>query len=163
MRALTAEKLFTSLFAAFAVFVVWQSWRYGIFSSTITGPGFFPAIAGGLMLLSAGASLFGKKKAAESKTVAEEEAEGADAPGIRIEILRVALLVGLTALFILAAPVVGMVALTPFYVFACFLSLTPDFRPTRLAIGAATAIAFTLLAWAIFDRALGVPMPRGLF
>lgn len=162
MRTPTAEKLFTSLFAVFAVFVVWQSWRYEIFSSTITGSGFFPAIAGALMLVSTGASLFSQKKTAKSGHDTEG-AGNATEPEIRVEMLRVVLLVGLTALFIVAAPIVGMVALTPFYVFACFLSLTPDFRPVRLAIGVATAITFTVLAWAIFDRALGVPMPRGLF
>lgn len=157
---LAAEKLFTSLFAAFAAFVIWQSYSYGIVSSTITGPGFFPAIAGLIMLLSAGASLVSKRPAAHS--VSGEEANGALSGG-RIEVLRVALLVGFTALFIILSPFIGMIALTPFYVFACFLALTPDFRPLRLMLGAVTAVLFTILAWAIFDKSLGVPMPRGLF
>jgi hypothetical protein len=160
MRMHTAEKLFTSLFAAFAVFLLWRSYKYGIFSSTITGPGFFPAIAGVLMLVSTGASLFSKVKGGENK---DHDSDSADEPGIHVEVFRVAVLIGVTALFIVLAPYVGMIALTPFYVFACFLALAPDFRPARLAVGAGTAITFTLLAWSIFDQALGIPMPRGLF
>ncbi|WP_165867689.1 tripartite tricarboxylate transporter TctB family protein [Mesorhizobium sp. DCY119] len=163
MRVLTAEKLFTSLFAAFAVFLLWRSYDYGILSSTITGPGFFPAIAGALILVSTGTSLFSKVKGGESKILDEDGAGNADGPGTRVEVFRVAVLIGFTALFIILAPYVGMIALTPFYVFACFLALAPDFRLARLGVGAGTAITFTLLAWAIFDKALGVPMPRGFF
>ena len=162
MQLFTMEKLFTSLFAAFAAFVIWQSYSYGIFSSTITGPGFFPAIAGAIMLASAGVSLVSKKKT-KAAAVAEPSSSDAAASGNRVELFRVGLLVGLTALFIVAAPYLGMIVLTPFYVFACFLSLTPDFRLARLGIGVLTALVFTLLAWAIFDKALGVPMPHGLF
>lgn len=163
MRVFTAEKFFTSLFAAFAVFVIWQSYRYGIFSSTITGPGFFPAIAGAIMLVSVGTSLFSKKRTSEGKASDDPEAGTPVEPASRVELFRAGLLVGFTALFIVFAPYVGMIALTPFYVFACFLALVPDFRPARLGIGVFTAIFFTVLAWAVFDWALGVPMPRGLF
>lgn len=163
MQVFTAEKLFTSLFVAFAAFVVWQSHSFGIFSSTITGPGFFPAIAGAIMLASAGISLVSKKRAGKGDAVDDPQSGDAAESGNRVELFRVTLLVCLTALFIVLAPYVGMIALTPFYVFACFLVLTPDFQPTRLGIGVLTAIFFTLLAWAIFDRALGVPMPRGPF
>jgi hypothetical protein len=163
MRVFTAEKLFTALFVAFAGFVVWQSYRYGIFSSTITGPGFFPAIAGAIMLASAGTSLVSKARNGKGKASNDQHVGDAAESGNRVELFRVALLVGFTALFIVLAPYVGMIVLTPFYVFACFLALTPDFRPRRLGIGVLTAILFTLLAWIVFDRALGVPMPRGPF
>lgn len=163
MRVFTAEKFFTSLFAAFAVFVIWQSYRYGIFSSTITGPGFFPAIAGAIMLVSVGTSLVSRARTGEGRASDDPHADSPVERGSRVELFRAAPLVGFTALFIVLAPYLGMVALTPFYVFACFLALTPDFRPARLGIGVLTAIFFTLLAWAVFDRALGVPMPRGLF
>lgn len=156
---LAAEKLFTSLFAAFAVFIIWQSYSYGIVSSTITGPGFFPAIAGGIMLLSACASL--RKKTPIVRKASDCEPD-AGSSGIGLEVFRVALLVGLTGLFIALSPLVGMIALTPFYVFGCFLALTPDFKPFRLVLGAVTAVLFTTVAWAIFDRSLGIPMPAGL-
>lgn len=162
MQVSTMEKLFTSLFAAFAAFVIWQSYGYGLFSSTITGPGFFPAIAGAIMLASAGVSLVSKKKT-KAAAVTEPPSDDAAGPGTRVELFRVGLLVGLTALFIVAAPYVGMIVLTPFYVFACFLSLTPEFRLARLGVGVLTALFFTLLAWAVFDKALGIPMPRGIF
>lgn len=157
------ERLFTTAMCIFAIFIIWQSYDYGILSSTITGPGFFPGIAGILILVSAGTSLVARYRSSSSNVKQEQQAALADDTPNWPELLRTALLVGLTALFIVLAPYVGMIALTPFYIFACFLVLAPDYTPSRLLIGMLTAILFTLSAWAIFDKGLGVPMPRSPF
>jgi len=156
------ERLFTAAICLFAIFIIWQSYDYGILSSTITGPGFFPAIAGILMLVSAGTSLVMRSRASSINVKQEQQAAAADDAPKWVELLRAALLVGLTALFIVLAPHVGMIVLTPFYIFACFLVLAPDYTPSRLLMGVLTAVLFTLAAWAIFDKGLGVPMPRGI-
>jgi hypothetical protein len=157
------ERLFTTAMCIFAVFIIWQSYDYGILSSTITGPGFFPAIAGVLILLSAGTSLVMRFRSTSNNAKQEQQAALTDDAPNWPELLRAALLVGLTALFIVLAPYVGMIALTPVYIFACFLVLASDYSPSRLLIGVLTAFLFTLAAWAIFDKGLGVPMPRGPF
>jgi hypothetical protein len=159
---LIGEKLFTLLFAAFGGYVLWQSYIYGFLSSTITGPGFFPGIAGLIILLSAGLTLYPKRKVAPEKPVAEKIDLGTAASGRKVEVVRVALIVLLTAIFILACPYTGMVALTPFYLFACFLVLTPDYSLKRLMYGGLTSALFTLVAYSIFVSALGVPVPRGM-
>ena len=157
---LIGEKLFTLLFAAFGGYVLWQSYIYGFLSSTITGPGFFPGIAGLIILTSAAVALYPKRRGVPA--VAEEIDLSPPASGRKVEVIRVALIGLFTTIFILACPYTGMVALTPFYLFACFLVLTPDYSLKRLMYGGLTSALFTLIAYTIFVSALGVPVPRGM-
>jgi len=162
MQPLTSEKIFTSLFAAFAIYIVWQSLQYGVFSESITGAGFFPAMAGLLILISTCVSLFIKSKQTEVAGGVISDNDDVLRASERLEVLRVVVLVAITVIFVIATPYLGMIALTPFYIMSCFLTLTPDRSAKGVIIGLASAIGFTLVAWAVFDKGLGVPLPIGL-
>lgn len=134
------------------LFILVQAYLYGISGPTVTGPGFFPLLSGLLVFVSAGGVLFRQLR---GEGVAEDSLPFRD-------VAPVAAIVVATAVFLLLVEQVGMLMLTPVYVFAVASAITPPRKLRDVAVHAAVAIGFTVFAWALFDQLLNVPLPRGL-
>ncbi|WP_418025410.1 tripartite tricarboxylate transporter TctB family protein (plasmid) [Paracoccus sp. TD-10] len=143
---------FAVLIGVLGLFIVATAFgRYGVLSSEITGPGFFPLLSGLLIL----GGLIG---------VLADRRRGARLEGslTRTEVMPVLAISIATVIFLLLMERIGMLVLTPFYIFAVACVIKPP-RSARTAIGhVVTAAGFTLFAWVLFDVTLGVPLPEGL-
>jgi hypothetical protein len=143
------ETYFATLLLALGLWIVWTAIGYGVLGPNITDAGFFPFFAGLMLAVSAAGALLQQSR---------EQNEG-DVLGLD-ELLPVAGSVLATALFLLSVEAVGMVLLTPVYVFAvsCLIE-TPKTR-RNAAVLAAVSVGFAVFGYVLFEYLLHVPLPR---
>lgn len=153
MRINRLEIGFAALLFGFGLFIVIRAVQYGIFGPAVTGTGFFPALSGALLVVSSGGVLGGFIRG--SRTTSEVLELAPLAP--------VAAIVALTVVFLLVVESVGMLALTPVYVGAVAFVIERPRKTTGWLVLLSVALGFTLFAWLLFDYALRVPLPRGIF
>lgn len=146
------DTIFATLLLIFGVWIMWQAVGYGVVGPDITDAGFFPLLAGGLLTVCAAGTL-----------VRQRREEASDAVLTLGEFAPVAGCVVATAIYLLLVETLGMVFLTPFYVFAvsCLIEW-PRSRSALLTV-VAVALGFTLFAYLLFGYLLRVPLPRGPF
>jgi len=120
-----------------------SGYEYGLWDLGAPGPGFFPIVAGGALLLLALA------------TLAEREGPAEDGVFIRRLLGYVAGLVG----FALAMEPLGALPA----VAVLFVWLLGAVEGLSWRAVASTTVVATAGAWLLFDRLLNVPLPRGPF
>ncbi|WMT91120.1 tripartite tricarboxylate transporter TctB family protein [Pelagibacterium sp. H642] len=140
-----------ALFLAFGLYVIGSAFAFGITSDTGPGSGTFPLIAGLLMAVFAGGTLY--------RALRRENAPGA-AIGIG-EVARVAGLLALLGLYIAAFEPLGAFLPLPFLIIGSSLIIHWRTDPMWLAQLGALALGFTVVCYLVFAVFLRVLLPTG--
>lgn len=146
------DLVFSLMLGALGVYILFKALSYGVVSANITGSGFFPFLSGILILAGIGGTFLDRTK---GKRIVEGTLS-------RAEFVPVAMITLATVVFLLLVTPVGMLVLTPFYIFAVAAAIKPPRNLRSLVAHLATAIGFTIVAWALFGLTLKVPLPAGL-
>lgn len=152
MKLSLLDVLVSLLLVALGIYVIWHAAVYGILGPTITGPGFFPLLSGLMILIGAAGVLAGhirKSRVMEGRITGPET-------------VPVVLITLFTVIFLLLAEPVGMILLTPLYVFGVASAILPPRSLRTILCHCVVAVGFTLFAYLLFDYALGIPLPDGL-
>lgn len=151
MKIATLDRAFAFAMVPFSLYMIVQSMHYGVLGANVTGSGFFPFIAGLMILLSSATILAGSKARAELGEEAIGLAQLKPLIGISIA----------TAIFVALADIVGMIPLTLVYIPAVAYCIEwPAGRKGHILIWSVAAVATTLF-YLLFDQALHIPLPWG--
>ncbi|MFN2352258.1 MAG: tripartite tricarboxylate transporter TctB family protein [Kiritimatiellia bacterium] len=146
-QRLYAEPLAFTLALLAGIGVVVMALRFPHLAEAHSGPGSFPLFLGALLVLLAGCGLgFSLKKQAAQISVTED-------PGR----LRLPLLGGLTALYLLFMPLIGFISGTTLLCAAALRVL--GYRNAVRALAAGFIAAFAL--YAVFGILMNVALPKG--
>jgi hypothetical protein len=151
MTTRLVDRVFLAAFILAGVIYLFQSFELAAsFAGSGFGPGHFPIILGGLLIVlclaQMGVSCFGRQEQADSK----------------VEFLnagKLAFTVGLTAIFFVAWAMTGR-----FYISAAafFFALVASYAPERnlrtMTVAAVAALLFAAFLFVVFDVALGVSL-----
>lgn len=144
---------FSVLMLLAGMWVMAQAAGYGVFGAYVTGPGFFPFAAGALMTGATAVTLYGQIRRRKS----------IEATLSLPEIIPVAAIIALTAIFLVLVERIGILVLTPFYLASVsYFIERPQSVRQHLTVWL-TAVVFTTLAYLLFGYTLRVPLPYGLF
>jgi len=151
MKIATLDRAFAFAMVPFSLYMIVQSMHYGVLGANVTGSGFFPFIAGLMILLSSATILAGSKARAELGEEAIGLAQLKPLIGISIA----------TAIFVALADIVGMIPLTLVYIPAVAYCIEwPAGRKGHILIWSIAVVA-TALFYLLFDQALHIPLPWG--
>lgn len=153
MKTSQLDIAFTIVLLALGAGIVVQAIGYGVFGPNITGSGFFPLLAGGAILLCCIAILL------DGKTRQEMAGEVLNWH----ELKPVCCIVAATIAFIVLVPLAGMVLLTFPYVAAIAYSIHVPANRRGHAMLWLLALCTTVALFLLFDQALNVPLPWGVW
>jgi uncharacterized RDD family membrane protein YckC len=153
MKISTLDRAFAFTMVPFSLYMIVQSMHYGVFGANVTGSGFFPFISGVMILLSSAAILANGK--ARAKFGEEAVGLGQLKPLIGIS--------AATAIFVALADAVGMIPLTLVYIPAVAYCIEWPARRTGHILIWSVAVVATTLFYLLFDQALHIPMPWGIW
>jgi putative tricarboxylic transport membrane protein len=133
------------------------------------GPRSYPTVLG-WALLATGVALLVTSVAAARRTSVEppaaQDVPPSDSPSVRQRrLLQCVALAGLTVAYLVALEPLGFVISTVPYIAGAMIVVDAGahYRGLRLAVPVVTGVVFSLILHAMFDGALGVPLPAGLF
>ena len=153
MKISTLDRTFAMAMVPLSLYMIVQSMHYGVLGANVTGSGFFPFIAGLIILVSSASILASSKARAE---LGEET----------IVLTQLKPLIGISAatvVFVALADTVGMIPLTLVYIPAVAYCIErPAGRRGHILIWSVAAVA-TALFYLLFDQALHIPMPWGIW
>ena len=154
---LAADSLSLLLVAGVAAGGAWLARGYGLWSYGEPGPGLFPFVVCLATVLFAALSLAARAAGfAQDKPAADDEQAEGEGPVLWAKLLTY-----------IATVLVWPLLLTPLgFLLSTTLALTVILRGAERASWAQTALLVAgavLVSWLVFERVLGVPLPRGLF
>jgi hypothetical protein len=154
MKVELLDRMFTTVVFLLGLMVVFYSWQYGLYRNDVPGPGFFPAIAGVLMLALAAAILVRDMRG-------QMRVPGRIAPSVGLAIAGITFFV---LLFVWIAPIIGM-AVAGFIVMAAigYIAEEPHKRKSKgyllrlVLVSAGTVVVCHVL----FGSVIGTPLVEG--
>jgi putative tricarboxylic transport membrane protein len=153
MEAKTIDRIFAACICALGIYVVWNALSYGYMRGPLPGPGFFPFWVGlaliGLSIVNVVRSLRGTEKL--------------EADFDLVEIWKALGIIAAVAVFILAAPVLGMLVASGLFILATAFIIRPRWTLVFACKIVATAILFPICCHLVFAVYLGVPLVEGVF
>lgn len=149
MPTMIIDKLFALLLLCLGFYIIWQGVGYGHIVNNVPGPGFFPIIVGGMLVVSSVSVIYQSLKKDGLK-------------GIKLEVkevLQVIAVVSSLALFIVLSQFVGMLISSIVYILLCGFSIRLSVKDKsfnwKILI---LSLVVTYACYLIFSKLLRVPL-----
>jgi hypothetical protein len=137
----------------FGVYLVWSGNDFGFMNGFTPGPGYFPAIAGALLVVLSAVNL--------ARSLAGlEELKSAMARG---ELVKFVVITAAMLGFVVITPYVGLTVATMILMFAIGLVIRPTLERAFLVRLGLTSIMGSLACHVVFGTLLRVPLPPSAF
>jgi hypothetical protein len=137
----------------FGAYLIWSGQTLGFMQGTTPGPGFFPALAGGLLvvlsLVNLLRSLLGREDLKSRMS--------------RLDVVKFAAITVAMLLFVVIAPWLGITVATMLLMAVIGLIIQPSREPRFLIRLGLTSVLAPLACLLIFGNLLRVPLPSGIF
>jgi len=147
------DQLVALFLILFGAYLVWTGWNFGFMQGTTPGAGYFPALAGIILIVLSTANLVRGLTGREPL-----KARMSRADVVKFLAITAAMLV-----FIVITPVLGMTIATMLLMAAIGLIIRPSLEPGFLARLGLTSVLVSLACLFIFGTLLRVPVPHGIF
>ncbi|MCE8042342.1 tripartite tricarboxylate transporter TctB family protein [Halomonas daqingensis] len=149
MPTMIIDKLFALLLLCLGFYISWQGVGYGHIVNNVPGPGFFPIIVGGMLVVSSVSVIYQSLKKDGFKGVKLEVKE----------VLQVIAVVSSLALFIVLSQFVGMLISSIVYMLLCGFSIRLSVKDKsfnwKILI---LSLVVTYACYLIFSKLLRVPL-----
>ncbi|MFC5068497.1 tripartite tricarboxylate transporter TctB family protein [Flaviflagellibacter deserti] len=145
---------FVALFLLlFGAYLVWTGLGFGFMQGTTPGAGYFPALAGGVLIVLSAINLVRSLAGLE-----DLKSRMARRDVVKFIAITAAMLV-----FVVITPFAGMTIATMLLMLAIGLIIRPSLERAYLVRLGITSIFFSLACLVVFGTLLRVPVPRGIF
>lgn len=141
------------LLIVFGTYLIWSGDQLGFMQGTTPGAGYFPALAGGLLVILSIVNLL-------RSLMGREDVRSRMS---RIDIVKFATITAAMLVFVVIAPFLGITIATMLLMAAIGLIIQPSLQPRFLVRLALTSVLAPLACLFIFGHLLRVPLPSGIF
>jgi hypothetical protein len=149
MPTMIIDKVFALLLLCLGFYIIWQGVGYGHIVNNVPGPGFFPIIVGGMLVVSSASVILKSLKKDELKGVKLE----------RKEVLQVLAVVTSLAVFIVLSQLIGMIMSSIVYMLLCGFSIRLSVKDKSFNWKIVLlSLVVTYACYLIFSKLLRVPL-----
>jgi hypothetical protein len=147
------DKLVALLLILFGIYLVWTGFGFGFMQGTTPGAGYFPVIAGSLLIVLSALNLIRSLAALDHLK-----------PGMsRPDAIKFVAISAAMVTFVVITPILGMTIATMLLMLAIGLIIRPTLdRPFLIRLGL-TSVLTPIACLIVFGTLLRVPVPRGIF
>lgn len=147
------DQIVALLLIVFGAYLIWSGQHLGFMHDTTPGPGYFPALAGGVLVVLSIVNLI-------RSLMGREDVKSRMS---RMDVAKFAAITAVMLIFVLVTPVLGITVATMVLMLAIGLIIQPTFERRFLIRLVLTSVLAPVACLLIFGHLLRVPLPSGIF
>ena len=147
------DQIVALLLIVFGTYLIWSGQHLGFMQGTTPGAGYFPALAGGLLVILSIVNLL-------RSLMGREDLKSRMS---RVDVIKFAAVTAAMLAFVVITPVLGITVATMLLMAAVGLIIQPSLERGFLTKLVLTAVLAPIACLLIFGHLLRVPLPSGIF